>query len=875
MSNQFDRVRAALAGTYDLERELGQGGMATVYLANDLKHDRQVAVKVLRPELAATIGSDRFLREVHIAASLTHPHILGLHDSGEAGDFLYYVMPFVEGESLRDRLTREGELPIHDAVRIVREVVDALAFAHERNVVHRDIKPDNVMVAGRHAMVTDFGVAKAVSEASGRQAITTAGVALGTPAYMAPEQAAADAVDHRADIYAVGALTYELLTGRPPFVGTTAQQVLAAHVREPAQPPSTLRAAIPPQLDRFVLKCLEKRAADRYQSADEMLRELEVLGTPSGGLTPTDTMPVTGVRLPIRTSRVAVVTGVTVALAVLGFLGWSSLRRGGLDVTVSGIRAITRDPVAELEPQVSPDGGEVAYVANVGFERHVLVRDLAGGRAITLTGDRPGTQLGVRWMPDGRSVAFVENSSTFVIPRFGGAVSVLVDGGTVWAVNERLLVYTRSDTLFARALAGGDSETAIPAPGEGVHSAALSPDGRRIAFVVGNSVFLRRGDVGNIARSAIWVANRETGESVAVLDDGNMNLSPAWLPDGRHLLFISNRDGQRDMYLVRLDGGGRAAGEPTRVTTGLEPASLSLSADGRTAVYTRLIFRSNLWAVPIPSRGIASVRDAKPVVQGTEILENHGISADGQWLAFDSDRGGNQDIYVRPLAGGEARRLTTDPAPDFHPDFSPDGSEIVFYSMRHGTRDLFLIRADGTGETRLTDWPGNEAHPSFSRDGLHIVYVASVPDGDKLFVISRTEIGAPWGAPRQLGPSEWGPARWSPDGREIAHSRHDGSVATMTLDGRSRTVFDAAAAGLDFIGDPVWSADGSTLYFDARANGVGAVFAVPAAGGTARPVVLIDDPRYSLAQNLTLYEGNLYVTLTEYDADVWTMELDY
>jgi len=216
MSGTLQRVADALAGRYRIERELGAGGMATVYLAFDLKHHRKVAVKVLRPELAAALGADRFTREIETAAQFQHPHVLPLLDSGEASGFLYYVMPYVEGESLRDRLAQHGELPIHDAVKILVEITDALAYAHAHGVVHRDIKPDNVLLSSRHALVTDFGVAKALSEATGRQQLTTAGVALGTPAYMAPEQAVADPhLDQRVDIYAVGALGYPGGARRP------------------------------------------------------------------------------------------------------------------------------------------------------------------------------------------------------------------------------------------------------------------------------------------------------------------------------------------------------------------------------------------------------------------------------------------------------------------------------------------------------------------------------------------------------------------------------------------------------------------------------------------------------------------------------------
>jgi tetratricopeptide (TPR) repeat protein/tRNA A-37 threonylcarbamoyl transferase component Bud32 len=288
MSEVFYRLTDALAERYAIERELGAGGMATVYLAEDLKHHRKVAVKVLRPELAAALGQDRFFQEIEIAASLHHPHILPLYDSGEADGFLYYVMPYEEGQSLREKLAREGELPIAEAVRILRDVVDALTHAHKHNVVHRDIKPDNVMLSGRHALVTDFGVAKAVSEATGRQKLTTEGIALGTPTYMSPEQAAADPhIDHRADIYAVGVVAYELLTGRPPFLGTTPQMILAAHMTDTPEPVHKYRESVPPALEQLVMKCLEKRPADRWQSADELLPQLEALATPSGGTVPT------------------------------------------------------------------------------------------------------------------------------------------------------------------------------------------------------------------------------------------------------------------------------------------------------------------------------------------------------------------------------------------------------------------------------------------------------------------------------------------------------------------------------------------------------------------------------------------------------------
>jgi len=330
MTDNLDRLKAALADRYAIKREIGAGGMATVYLAEDLKHHRKVAVKVLRPELAAVLGADRFLREIEIAAKLQHPHILPLHDSGEADGFLYYVMPYVDGESLRSKLARERELPVQEAVRIIREVVDALVNAHAIGVVHRDIKPDNVLLSGRHAVVTDFGIAKAVSEATGAQQITTAGVALGTPAYMAPEQAVADPnVDHRADIYAVGVMAYEMLAGEPPFTGPNPQAVLSAHVTERPKAVTESRTTVSPELGAAIMKCLEKKPADRWQSAEELLVELEKLTTPSGG-----TAPVTAVTTAPSRPRGVVVAAIAagVGLAAAGFF---ALRGGGSPTVIA------------------------------------------------------------------------------------------------------------------------------------------------------------------------------------------------------------------------------------------------------------------------------------------------------------------------------------------------------------------------------------------------------------------------------------------------------------------------------------------------------------------------------------------------------------
>jgi len=273
--------QTALTGRYTIERELGRGGMATVYLAQDLKHGRRVAIKVLRPDLAAALGPERFLREIETAARLNHPHILPLHDSGEADGFLYYVMPYVEGESVRDRLNRDKQLPIEEAVTIASEVAGALSYAHSQDVVHRDIKPENVLLSGGEAVVTDFGIAGAVDAAGGAK-LTQTGIVLGTPAYMSPEQASGErALDGRSDVYSLGCLLYEMLAGEPPFTGMTGQAIMAKRFTDPVPSARRLRETVPPAVDRAIAKAMARTPADRFATTHQFAEALRASAAPS------------------------------------------------------------------------------------------------------------------------------------------------------------------------------------------------------------------------------------------------------------------------------------------------------------------------------------------------------------------------------------------------------------------------------------------------------------------------------------------------------------------------------------------------------------------------------------------------------------------
>src|SRR5438132_673411 len=294
--------------------------MSRVFLAQEVRLGRQVVVKVLPPEMAAGVSAERFEREIRLAAALQHPHIVPLLTAGSQGDLLYYVMPHIAGESLRARIAHERELPVADTVRILRDVSDALAYAHGHGIVHRDVKPDNVLLSGKHALVTDFGVAKAVSNSSGAATLTSLGRALGTPAYMAPEQAAGDPnVDHRADLYAVGALGYELLAGRPPFSGMSPQGMLAAQVTATPDPVTQHRATVPPALAALIMRCLAKHPADRPQRAEELLGQLEAMATPTGGITPEQAAISSGTAAAIRRAH-PIRVATLFAFAALGVL---------------------------------------------------------------------------------------------------------------------------------------------------------------------------------------------------------------------------------------------------------------------------------------------------------------------------------------------------------------------------------------------------------------------------------------------------------------------------------------------------------------------------------------------------------------------------
>jgi serine/threonine protein kinase/Tol biopolymer transport system component len=888
------RLQSALGADYRVERELSGGGMSRVFVAEELALGRRVVVKVLPTRLGATLDLERFRREVRLAASLRHPHIVPLLAARESDDGLvYYTMPYIEGESLRHRLDRDGPLPLAEVVRILREVADALSHAHRRGVIHRDVKPGNVLADGHHVFVTDFGIAKALAAAAegvttaagsgdpdldrphAAGALTARGLVLGTPGYMAPEQAAGAEMDHRADIYSLGVLGYELVAGRPPFTGRTAREVVAAQVTGTPEPLTARRPACPPALEAVLMRCLEKRPADRWQTADDLLAALDPLATSSGEMQPVGASR-TDSRWRVGGAAAAVVAALAAAAVLL---------RPASDVQLGRRVNLTLTPGLEIDPALSPDGKRVAFVAGPMWRTHLFVRETQGGDpAVALRSS--GFVRHPRWSPDASRLLFRSERGLEMMAAAGGPSRLLVAAGPedfvdgTWSPDGRSILYTVGDSLLVRPAADGPprglAELRDP------HSCAWSPEGRWIACVSGNPDFVGNNTFGNIAASSLWVIPASGGAPVAITDDHSLNVSPAWLQGGRSLLFVSNRDGGRDIYQVTLNAAGRPARQPTRLTTGLNAVQVTTSGDGRRVAYAAFTETSNVWSLPIPAAGTASVSRAEPVTTGNQVIENLSVSPDGRWLAFDSDRGGLQQIY-RTAPGGSVQQLTAGPHPAFHPDISPDGREVAYHAFQDGTRQVFVVSAGGGTPTQVTSGTEDDRTPDWSPDGRSLVFSrGQFGTADQSTAIVARDARGRWGTPRILRPNSGG-ATWSPDGRWILMARWDSTpgwelAAVPPGGGAGRTLLTFRDPSRDV--RPIsgaWSADSRLVYyqaFDPRDRSFG-FWVVPVSGGTPRLVVRFDDPtRPWHRQGFRVAGGRFYFTLGDMQSDVWLTEVE-
>jgi Tol biopolymer transport system component len=887
------QLQEVLGPTYRVDRELGGAGMSRVFLAHEVELERQVVVKVLPPDLAAGLNADRFRREIQLAAKLQHPHIVPLLSAGARGGLLYFTMPFIAGENLRARLVRLRELPIADAIRILREVADALEYAHGQGVVHRDIKPENILFSGSHALVTDFGVSKALSSATaetridGTPNLTSLGIALGTPTYMAPEQAAADPnVDHRADIYSLGVVGYELLAGRPPFTGMTPQAMLSAQVTMNPDPVTNHRPNIPPALASAIMKCLEKHPSDRWQTAAELRTQLETVFTPSGATQPV-AAAASGTTLreilrptPRRVMIAAAFVGVVIAGLVLSTFAFKKEDAG---FTIGATHQVTNAPGVEIFPQVSPDGKTVAYVsASPSGKAQIFLRQATGGRAVPLT-DGTTDAVFPKWKPDGSALTYSAGDGTlYSIPPLGGSPTALIgksapNGPFVacdWSPSGAEVACT-SGTDGALYVGGpnGENLKRLTTPGHDfAHLAAWSPDGKRIAYVVGNPDFVLWGSqLGNLAGNAIWVIPASAGAPVRVTDEKHLNTSPVWTPDGDHILYVSSLGGARDIYSQRLKSNGHPDGNPLRLTTGLNPHTISLSHDGRYLGYSAFTTAANVWSAPINGTQPIAPSTLRQVTFGNQTIEIMGVSNDGQWLAYDSNVNGNADVYKVSLVGGgaEPQQLTRDPSDDFFDSWSPDGTEIAFHSFRNGNRDIFVMSSDGGRADTVVATPRQERGAVWAPDGRTMAYLV-MPDS--IFLIKRA--GARW------GPSQFvrkgGDALWSPDGKFLAVQAQEG-LALIPSGGGAEKIFPLTGfPRLDVGAGCIWSTDSRLIYLGyLEPDGTSVLAALDIATGSLKQLLHLTDPLRQLYRGrIAIDARRIYFTIGARESDIWVMELN-
>jgi Tol biopolymer transport system component len=537
---------------------------------------------------------------------------------------------------------------------------------------------------------------------------------------------------------------------------------------------------------------------------------------------------------------------------------------------------VTREPGLEIDAAISPDGKLVAYAAGPLGATKISVMQVAGGRPVSLTADLEGGHRFPQWSADGTSISFqcerrLEGWETYVIPALGGAPRRVPTPGfvteLVWSPDGARFAYpTDYDGIFLGTPDAAEARKLCDA--REPSSLSWSPDGNRIAFASGNGGYLYA--LLNAAPSSIRIVDVASGDSVRVTEGAHLDFSPVWMPDGKSLLFVSDRGGGRDIYRVSLGPSGEPVAPPERLTTGLDVFTMASSTDGRFLSYSVIGSRQNIWFLAVPEEGSASVRAALPVTTGNQIVEGVDVSADGKWLVFDSNRSGNQDLYKMPVSGGEPVQLTTDPAMDCCASWSPDGKEVAFHAIRSGNRDIFVVSADGGAARQLTSHAAEERYPHWSPDGTQIVFQSHERGLGGLWVLSRDQAVSSGGSPRPLTSTGEGFARWSPDGRLIAFGRAEGGVAVMSPDGGEPRLLS------DFGDSPRWSKDGQTLYFRTyppyERHGI---WSIPVSGGEPRLLVRFDDPlRLSHRPEWSTDGKNFYFTLTEFEADVFVIELE-
>ncbi|MCH7875883.1 MAG: protein kinase [Gemmatimonadetes bacterium] len=805
MTEITERLSSAIADRYVIERELGQGGMATVYLAHDVKHDRKVALKVLRPELAAVIGAERFLQEIKVTANLQHSHILPLYDSGAAEGFLFYVMPYVEGETLRTLLAREKQLGVDEAVDLACKVASALEHAHKQGVVHRDIKPDNILMRDGDPVVADFGIALALSHAGGTR-LTETGLSIGTPQYMSPEQAMGEReITAKSDVYALGCVLYEMLTGEPPFVGPTAQAIIARVITEDPRPLLLQRRTVPEHVAEAVHKALNKLPADRFHTAAEFGHALSLR-------TSTATVPGRSVpRIRIRLPGTPLVWALTLALVAMTLVAaWSLTSRPELPVVHMAMglppeQAMIYRGINLTPPRVAitPNGSTIIY-AGSGPTPAVLPgggRAFRGGQFALGVGSqlwiRPlnelqglpiaGTEMG--WAPaispDGSRFVFTVfdegRADIKVAPVAGGPLltvaSLSAFSSASWGPDDRVYFIDASGRGVLSVPAGGgpvDTVTVLPSfpAGARVLWPHVLPDGRGAIVTVGLQ------EQSRLSTHKIHVVDFEAGTS-RLLVEGAYGL---YSPSG-HLLYVTS---ENVLMAVPFDPRSREiTGRPTALVEGVDfrnngASDLAVSTTGSLVYSTPGI---NAPEVMVQVDRFGTVEPVDPDWTGNLEFEGMALSPDGTRLAVElvSPGRARAEIWIKRLPRGPLSRLTFEGVDNHAPTWSPDGSSLVYLSRTQaGNWLLFQRPADGSGTAEPLPTPEREMHEViWSSDGAWLLGSVSGPPSDDI-VARRVDGDTAWTVVVDGPADEFEPAL-SPSGRWLAYVSEESGQAEIYI----------------------------------------------------------------------------------------------
>ncbi len=790
------RLATSLADRYRIERELGAGGMAVVYLAHDVRHDRKVALKVLRAELAAILGGERFLKEIRTTANLQHPHILPLHDSGEADGVVFYVMPYVEGESLRDRLARDKQLPVEEAVRIGREVAGALDYAHRHNVVHRDIKPENILLHDGQALVADFGIALAAARTDGASRLTETGMSLGTPQYMAPEQAMGEReVTAKADIYALGCVVYEMLAGEPPFMGPTAQAIIARVMTEQPRPLTLQRHTIPTHVEAAVFTALEKLPADRHATASAFAEALVQPGA-THGVTAGRPGPGAARASAARRTRLSTAAPWAVAaVALLAGLGIGARvlpRRTPSSPVRLSIMAPTETPPIAI--RLSPDGSTLAMVLGRGERLAIYTRRLSELEPRRLEGTEDA--FTASWSPNGQWIAFITGNQPRRVSAAGGApiaIPLRVAAGLTaleWADNESYIVGV--DGGLARLAADGtlqvfarpDSATLEPALGLD----QVLPDGRVVARSWRSP-----------PNGPVMIIDPQTGRRDTIVD-----ADAAWASYADGVLSWTLTDGTLyaapfDLGATRLTTPGRPVGGIVLSVLGFLPP-VTISAGGLAYAPTR-----PRALVRVERNGIARI-----LLEADRTYHSPRVSPDGRRIALDfTDQ--QRDVWLFDVADSTLTRFGFDSAAH-DPTWLPDGRGLLFAAQRGGGIGVVRRRLDASGaaESVLVRGQQQVTVHAVTRDGRTGLAVAITNNVFDLYGVALDGTGR---VDTILGTrySEGWPAM-SPDGRLLAYQSDESGrmeVYVRSWPGLGNKIQVSQAGGTE----AVWSRDGTELFY--------------------------------------------------------------